>query len=456
MFDFRIGDRLPNGKMTDTDRENTPVESSSRRVFRRLDTRGREIDWRRNLYAIWIAELLAIVGFSLRAPFLPFFLQDLGATSDESAALWSGLINAGGAGVMAITAPLWGALADRRGRRPMLIRAMFCASCTVGLMGFATAPWHLLGLRLVEGAFTGTVTAATALVAASAPKDRLGYSLGLIQMAIFSGSSLGPLFGGVLSDQIGYRGTFLVASSMLFTGGLIVTFVVRERFSPAPRNTGGERGFKAMRASSAWMFTGIMGSMILMLLASRFASSAVQPIIPLFIEQMNNGGRLWNLSSATTSGLTLGMLGLTSAISSIFLGRLGDKRGHRNILLACAVGGGVLYLPMALATSSWHLVVLQGLFGVAAGGLVPAANAIVAHRTPSERRGVVYGVTAAAASIGGFFGPLVGAGLAAVIGIGAAFVFTGLFLLGSTYLVWRSFRRNDALAAFESSTQPAR
>lgn len=453
MFDSRNGDKLPVGKMSDTLPEPIPAESNSRRVFRRVDTRGREIDWRRNLYAIWIAELLAIVGFSLRAPFLPYYLQDLGATSDDSAALWSGLINAGGAGVMAITAPLWGALADRRGRRPMLIRAMFCATCTVGLMGLATAPWQLLGLRFIEGAFTGTVTAATALVAASAPKDRLGYSLGMIQMAIFSGASLGPLFGGILSDQIGYRATFAVAASMLFTGGLIVTFVVRERFSPVPRTSGGERGFKAMRASSAWMFTGIMGSMILMLLASRFASSAVQPIIPLFVEQMSNGGKLWDLSSATTSGLALGVLGLTSAISSIFLGRLGDKRGHRKILLACAVGGGVLYLPMALATSSWQLVALQGLFGVAAGGLVPSANAIVAHRTPVEKRGVIYGVTAAAASIGGFFGPLVGAGIAAVIGFGTAFVVTGLFLLGSTYLVWRSFRRNDAVTAMETSAR---
>jgi DHA1 family multidrug resistance protein-like MFS transporter len=455
LFDFRNGDRLPGGKMNDLLPEQSSTESSSRRVFRRLDTRGREIDWRRNLYAIWIAELLAIVGFSLRTPFLPFYLQDLGATSDDSAALWAGLINAGGAGVMALTAPLWGALADRRGRRPMLMRAMFCATCTVGLMGLATAPWQLLGLRFVEGAFTGTVTAATALVAASAPKDRLGYSLGMIQMAVFSGSSLGPLFGGILSDQIGYRATFIVAASMLFTGGLIVTFVVRERFTPIVRTQTGERGLKAMRASSAWMFSGVMGAMILMLFASRFASSAVQPIIPIFVEQMKNGGKLWGLSSATTSGLALGALGLTSALSSIFLGRLGDKRGHRRILLACAVGGGVLYLPMALATSSWQLVVLQGLFGIAAGGLVPTANAIVAHRTPAEQRGVIYGVTAAAASIGGFFGPLIGAGVAAAVGFGAAFVITGLCLLSATWLVWRSFRRNDTVAAVKTVRRAA-
>ena len=92
----------------------TDEAQGPRRVFRRLDTRGRAIDWRLNLYAIWLAEFLAILGFSLRAPFLPFFLEDLGVGSDASVALWSGLINAGGAGVMAVTAPFWGGCARTR------------------------------------------------------------------------------------------------------------------------------------------------------------------------------------------------------------------------------------------------------------------------------------------------------------------------------------------------------
>ena len=175
--------------MNDGLTDDAPVEDerSPRRIFRRLDTRGREIDWRRNLWAIWLAEMLAILGFSLRTPFLPFYLQDLGADSDSAAALWSGLINAGGAGVMAITAPFWGA--HRRPPWPAsdVDPGDVRVDLTVGLMGFATAPWQLLGLRFMEGAFSGTVTAATALVAVSMPKDRLGYGLGIIQMAVFSG-----------------------------------------------------------------------------------------------------------------------------------------------------------------------------------------------------------------------------------------------------------------------------
>jgi DHA1 family multidrug resistance protein-like MFS transporter len=408
-----------------------------------MDRDGREIDWQRNLYAIWLAQFLAIVGFSLRAPFLPFFLEDLGADTSSSVALWSGLINAGGAGVMAFTAPLWGAVADRRGRRPMLIRATFFATFTVGLMGLATAPWQLLGLRFVEGALTGTVTAATALVASTSPRDKLGYSLGMIQMAIFSGAAIGPLFGGILGDAIGFRATFFVAGAMLFVACLIVVFVVRENFTPSERKRG-PSGLRALGSANAWMFAGVMGSMILILFASRFASSAVQPIVPIFIGELHD--EIFGFSASATSGVALGMLGLTSAISSIYFGRLGDRRGHQPILLACAFASALIYLPMGLATASWQLVVLQGLFGIAAGGLVPAANAIIADRTDPDQRGTVFGVTAAAASLGGFFGPLAGAGIAAWIGFEAAFLLTGFFLLAVSLVIWRSFQKQRMIA----------
>ena len=89
------------------------------------------VPWQRNLAAIWVVQILAISGFSLRVPFLPFYLADLGVDTVDGQALWSGLINAGGAGVMALTAPFWGVIADRRGRRMMLIRAAFAGCATV-------------------------------------------------------------------------------------------------------------------------------------------------------------------------------------------------------------------------------------------------------------------------------------------------------------------------------------
>jgi len=387
------------------------------------------IPWRRNLYAIWAAQLLAIVGFSLRAPFLPFYLGELGVDTVGGQALWSGVINAAGAGVMAFAQPIWGEVADRRGRRTMLLRATLAATCTVSLMSLATHPWHLLALRVVEGALTGTVTAATALVATTTPKARLGYALGLIQTAVFAGASLGPLAGGLLADRIGPRPTFLVAGACLGGAALITLFLVRERFVPVPRaaGKGGSRaGFGVLAAA------GLVG-MVAVLFGVRLATMAVQPILPLFVGTLAPDAT----NPSSLAGLVLGVLGVTSAVSSVFLGRLGDRRGHRRILVWGVVAAGFLYLPMALAQTWWQLFLLQALFGVAAGGIVPAANALIANATPPERRGAVFGVTAGAASWGAFIGPLAGSALAAAVGFRAPFLATAVLLLALALVIAR-------------------
>jgi DHA1 family multidrug resistance protein-like MFS transporter len=380
--------------------------------------------WKRNLYAITVAQALAIIGFSLRESFLPFYLKSLGAESSDSAAIWSGLISAGGAGVMAFSAPFWGVISDRKGRKPMLLRAMFGALFTVGLMGLATAPWHLLVLRFLEGALTGTVTASTALVAASAAKEKLGFSLGLVQTSVFSGASLGPFLGGLLADEIGYRPTFAVGGACLGCAGVIVFLFVQEEFTPVQRS--GTKGIRGLKEGSGWLFVPMLLTMIGVLFAVRFAQTSVRPILPLFVEQV---GDLTDERAASLSGFALGLLGLTSAFASVVLGRRGDRVGHRKILLGSVLGAGLLYLPMAAVTGVWQLILLQGLFGIAAGGLIPAANAIVAQWTPRERRGVSFGITAAAGAVGGTFGPLAGSGVAASLGFRATFAGTGLVLL---------------------------
>jgi DHA1 family multidrug resistance protein-like MFS transporter len=382
---------------------------------------------------------------------LPFYLKDLGADSGDQATIWSGLINAGGAGVMAITAPFWGILSDRHGRKPMVLRSMFAATFTVGLMGFATAPWQLLALRFVEGAFTGTVTASTALVAAASPKARLGDSLGLVQSAVFSGASLGPLFGGVLADQIGYRPTFAVSAALLGSAGIIVLFFVQEKFTPVPR--GPERGVRAFRSATSWMATSLMLTMIEVMICVRLASSAVQPLIPLFIENIEPV--ISDRRSSLLAGLALGMLGLTSAISAVWFGKIGDRRGHRPVLFWCALGAGLFYLPMALVHAPWQLIVLQGCFGIFAGGLIPSANAIAANNTPPERRGVLYGVLAAAASVGGFIGPLGGAALAAAFGFRITFAATGFLLVALAIVASRVFASSFARSATEAQPSTA-
>jgi DHA1 family multidrug resistance protein-like MFS transporter len=390
--------------------------------------------WNTTLYAVWAGQILALIGFSSRAAFLPFYVGELGVPDVAGQALWAGAINAAGAGVMAITAPIWGLMADRYGRKPMLLRGLFGGALTVALMGFAVAPWQLLALRMLEGGLTGTVAAATALVAASAPRKRLGYALGMVQTAVFAGASAGPLFGGFAYDRVGPRATFELGAVMLFCGGIFVALFARERFAPVARHplTNGDDGrWRRFRTSGAFLFTATMLTVLASIFVVRMIAMSMQPIIPLFVQELTPD----NPDVATLSGLVLGAAGFTSALAAAYLGRLGDRAGHRRVLAISLVAAGLLYLPMAIVRDPWQLAVLQALMGVAAGGLIPSANALVAHLSPLERRGAVFGLTAALSGAGGFVGPLLGAILATSLGFRSTFVAAGALLLAVAALV---------------------
>ncbi|MFN8589896.1 MAG: MFS transporter [Thermomicrobiales bacterium] len=387
--------------------------------------------WNTTLYAVWAGQLLALIGFTSRVPFLPFFLGDLGVDSVEGQALWSGTINAAGAAAMALTAPLWGLVADRIGRKPMLMRGLFGGALSVGLMAFATAPWQLVLLRVLEGTLTGTVAAATAMVATSAPKRRLGYALGMVQTAVFAGAAAGPLFGGFAYDRIGPRATFAAAGAALFLGGVCVSLFAREHFVATPRAPRTGSRWQQVRTSGAFLFSLAMLTMFAAIFIIRTIAMAMQPIIPLFVQQLAPDAA----HVATVAGIVLGAAGITSAIAAAWLGRLGDRTGHRRVLTVSLLVAGLLYLPMALVRSPWQLALLQAALGVAIGGLIPSANALIAHLTPVERRGAIFGLTATLSGLGGFVGPLLGAILATSLGFRATFVAAGVLLLAMAGLV---------------------
>jgi DHA1 family multidrug resistance protein-like MFS transporter len=394
------------------------------------------ISWKRNLYALWIAQTLVLTAFSFRDAFFPFYMEDLGGLTNDQAALWSGISMSGGALVMVVTAPIWGTVADRRGRKPMVLRSMWAAMITAFLMAFAMAPWQMVALRMIEGAFTGTVAACAALVASTAPRDRMGYALGMIQTAVFVGASIGPFFGGVLADLIGYRATFITSSVLFAAGGLIVYFFVRESFVPVER--GPERGLAAIKASRAWLLTPTIIAMTSILVLMRFTQMGGRPILPLYIEEL---GDYTDARAASLAGLAFGLMGLTSAISAMVLGRRGDRVGHQKILVACLVGVVICYIPLAAVMHAWQIIVLQGLFGFAIGGLLPSTNAIIASSAPPERRGAIFGFTASMGSLGAFLGPLIGAGLAATFGFRYAFAFLALIMTASvTCILWLYFQ----------------
>ncbi len=375
-------------------------------------------NWKRTLYIVFFAQMMAVAGFMTSVPFLPLYVEELGTRTNLSTELMAGLVYSAQAFTMAIASPIWGALADRHGRKLMVERAMFGGTVVLLLMGFAQSAEQLVLLRAVQGLVTGTIGAANALVAAAAPREHTGYAMGLLQVGLGIGLAIGPLIGGVVADTISYSAAFYVTAGLLFFAGLLVWWGVEEHFDPPEMLEDDASSFFA-----EWRHV-LTSPGIPVTYGLRFMSGLgrmmIFPIAPLFILTL-----LSDASSVNTfTGLVVGVASLMTTISAVYLGRLSDRIGHRRILISSAVLAAFFYLPQSLVTAGWQLLVLQALVGVCMGGLIPSISALLARYTQEGEEGAVYGLDHSVSSAARAIAPLLGAAVAAWFGLRATFVAT--------------------------------
>jgi DHA1 family multidrug resistance protein-like MFS transporter len=385
---------------------------------------------------MWFTELVAIVGFAVVIPLLPLYVRDLGVEGEGQVAMWSGAVFSAQAVTMAIFAPIWGALSDRYGRKVMVERAIFAGTVIMALMGLAQSPFQLIVLRAMQGALTGTVTASRALVATSAPKDRAGYALGMLQVAVYVGATAGPLLGGVIADAVGYRTPFFVTSALLLIAATAVAIVVKEptRSTRVTVDQDGARshGRQSLRGRVLNHLRPVLDSAPILAVLGvgvlvRSAARMAQPTLPLFVEAVAPP----DARIATITGLIIGASAIGGALGGWRLGGLGDRVGYRRIMIACALGSVAFYAPQSLASKWGWLVPLQLGAGFAMGGILSSMGASLATLSPDGREGLVYGVEATALSIAKAVGPAAGSMVAAWFGLWAPFVGAALvFALG--------------------------
>jgi len=376
--------------------------------------------WRTSLYATCIAQATAMLAFGFVLPFLALFLKELNIGSDSLVVLWSGVLVASTAVALAIASPIWGALADRHGRRVMVLRAMIVGGLIMALMGFVANVGELLVLRILQGIFTGTVAASTALVATIVPRDRLGYSMGLLQTSAYLGIAGGPVVGGVIAEVVGLRGTFFVAGALLAGAGLLVWQFVHEHFPPPSA----QRRPSFLASLRAGMANPALAPMLAVVFLIQISTSIVFPILPLFVASIAGPQEPVKLYS----GLAFGATAVFSAIAAVSYSRIADRSGYRRVLIFSCFGAACLFAPQAFAHTVPQLLLLRAGVGLFFGSLLPATNAIIGLVTPGTLRGTAYGVTSSATALGTAVGPLVGATLAATLGLPSIFLATALVL----------------------------
>jgi MFS transporter, DHA1 family, multidrug resistance protein len=393
-------------------------------------TTDEPIGWRLTLWSMVAVQFIMSISFGIVGPILPLYLPVLGVESPAAVNMWAGVLTAATSCVAIFTSPLWGGLADRYGRKLMVLRSTLGIGVFTFLMGVAQGPWQMLALRAGMGALAGFSSASVVMVASAVPERRLGYSLGWMSTGQLVGSLVGPLLGGGIADLTGsYRLPFYFAGVICFGGFLMTLFFVPERFTPPDASKAKPSllsGFRLVVASGGLM------AVIMVMMMGQFATQAVLPVITLYVREIL-GPRP---DIATLGGLAFSATGLAGVLAVPFLGRRSDRIGYRRTLLICLFGAAAFTLPMALPLGYWAFVAERFCLGLFIGAVLPVSNAMVGRLTDPAQRGMAYGVISSAYFVGNSTGPIVGGAIAATIGINYVFAVTGALLALNLAWVW--------------------
>lgn len=364
-----------------------------------------------------------MLAFGFVLPFLALYLKELHVGSERAVVLWSGALVSGTAIALALASPVWGVLADRRGRRLMVLRAMLIGGVLIAAMSLVQNPVQFLVLRILQGAFTGTVAASTALVATIVPRDRLASSMGLLQTSAYLGIAGGPPLGGLVAEAVGIRGTFVVAGAFLIAAGAAVWLFVHEHYEPATER---RRGF--WRSVRLGLTSPALRPLLVVLFLIQVSSAIVFPILPLVVEHLARPGDPVKLYA----GLAFGATAIFNALAAVGYSRFVDRSGFRRILIYGCFGAAAFFLPQAFAANVGQLLLLRAGLGVFFGALIPATNALVALVTPRQTHGTAFGLSSSVTALGTAVGPLLGSAIAASFGLSSIFIATAavLALLG--------------------------
>ena len=361
-----------------------------------------------------------MIGMSAIVPFLPLFVRELGVTSLEETAYWSGLVFAGPFFISFFLIPIWGNLGDRYGRKIMTVRAVFGLAVAQVLVGVSQNVTQLFLARLVQGLLRGFLPAAMALVAANTPKEKTGYALGLLQSATAAGTVLGPLLGGLISDLFGFRSVFFIVAGLLIITGITVIIFVNEEKSPAEKS---EHSFidnwRYLLGNKKLLFPAIM------IMLSAFGISFIRPTFVLYIETFSVSSKFL----PTITGALYSIVGFFSIFSAAWWGRRVEKTGIAQNVIYASLLTGVMYAAHSFVYDIYFLIPIRILLGFGFGALSPLLFTAISNNVPSERTGGVLGVGSSFQILGNMIGPVLGGFSAGFLGLRISFAITGLFFL---------------------------
>lgn len=380
--------------------------------------------WKQNLKVAWLGNFLTGTSFTLVMPFISVFVEELGVGPGQ-VEYYAGLAVSVNALAAALMAPIWGSLADRYGRKPMMVRAAFAMIFTMGGMAFVPNVFWLLALRVLNGVFTGYIPNATALIASQVPKDKTGYALGTLSTGAVAGNLIGPTLGGILAEMFGVHTVFLLVGLLYAIVVLLTVFYIREDFVPIKK--GEEMSVKEVfeQVKDRQMLVGLFVTSMIIIAAAQ----AVVPILTLYVRHL---GQTDNL--LFVAGFIISLPGMASLVTSGYLGKIGDRIGNHCLLLIALTYSLLINVFCVFAENPFQLGLLRFMYGFGTGALLPSVNSLLTKLTPKEGISRIFSYNQLFNNLGSVVGPMMGSAVAAHMGYDWVFYLSsGLVLFN---LIW--------------------
>ncbi|MDR5782435.1 MFS transporter [Caballeronia sp. LZ065] len=378
--------------------------------------------WRRNLAVCVFGSFTTLVSLSMLLPFLPLYVRQLGVESQAGVIQWSGVAFSATFLGTAVTAPLWGRLADRYGRKPMLVRAALGMAVVMSLIGVAHSVYELVALRLLAGLIGGYASASTVLIGTQAPRERAGWALGVLSTGALAGNLAGPLVGGFLPGLIGIRGTFFAGAGMIAVAALLSIVFVREDFHPGDaKRRGARHAAEPSRRTNYVVVAALLATAMMVLLANM----SIEPIITVYISGLGVAGD----HVTRIAGLVMACSALGSMLTAARLGALADRIGSWNVIVGCLVLTGLAMLPQAFVHHWWQLAGLRVVMGMTLAGLLPSIAKLARSAVDENSSGTLLGYLQSAQFSGQVIGPVLGGQIGVMLGLHSVFFVTGSLLI---------------------------
>lgn len=397
--------------------------------------------WHRNLIVLWFCTFVAGMAFSEIMPFLSLFVSQLGDFNKQQVTFYSGLAYAADYAIAAISAPLWGIVADKKGRKIMLLRASLGMAVAMGLMGFVTNVWQLVALRALQGVFAGFISNAQALVASQTPRKYSGRALSTLITGAVSGQLFGPVIGGVLAQLFSIRNTFFITAGLLMLAFLLSLVFVQEHFKPVEHH---RQPGESRNPLSAFKNPTLIIMMLCSTMIVQMGNASIAPIISLYVKQlMHNAGPI-----TVVAGIIAALPGISNIIAAPRLGKYGDEHGSGRVLLFGYIFAVVMYFPQGLVSSVVVLGFLRFAIGISDGALFPEIQTMLTKNTPVHLTSTIFSYNQSFQAIGNMVGAFAGGVIAGIFDYNSVFILTAIVLLINLVLIlwlvpgiWKNNRR---------------